>query len=130
MFDPKALELLKRPFLARLSTIDPNGYPHTVPVWFMLDGDDLVFISARDTRKVKNILANPKSAVSIGGEPTDGGGYLIKGDLSIEEDSDKAWVRKFCYHYEDKAKAEQDIADWADIDIVLLRLKPKIVTKT
>jgi PPOX class probable F420-dependent enzyme len=129
MFDEKARDFLKKPILARLSTIDPNGYPHTVPVWYMLEGDDIVFISARDTRKVRNILNNPKGAVTVGGEPADGGGYLVKGDLSIEEDPDDKWVKKFCYHYEDKAKAEHDIADWADVDIALLRLKPKVVNK-
>jgi len=129
MFDPQAHRFLEKPLLARLSTIDQDGYPHTVPVWFMLDGGDVVFISSRDTRKVRNIIANPKGAVTIGGEPADNGGYLIKGDVSIEEDPGDVWVKKFCYHYEDKAKAEQDIADWAELDIVLLRLKPKIIVK-
>lgn len=129
MFDSKAREFLKKPILARLSTIDPNGYPHTVPVWFMLDGDDIVFISACDTHKVRNILANPKGAATVGGELTDSGGYLIKGDLSLEDDPNDDWVKKFCYHYEEKAKAEEDIADWADVNIVLLRLKPKAVLK-
>lgn len=129
MFDDKAREFLRKPILARLSTIDPNGYPHTVPVWFMLDGTDIVFISARDTRKVQYVAVNPKGAVSIGGDSNDGGGYLIKGDLSVEPDPNDAWVKKFCYHYEEKAKAEMDIADWAEIDIVLLRLRPKRVTK-
>jgi general stress protein 26 len=129
VFDPQAHRFLEKPLLARLSTVDQDGYPHTVPVWFMLDGGDVVFISSRDTRKVRNIETNPKGAVTIGGEPADNGGYLVKGDISIEEDRDDMWVKKFCYHYEDKAKAEQDIADWAELDIVLLRLKPKIVVK-
>jgi hypothetical protein len=127
-FDQKALTLLKKPLLARLATVGTDGYPHVVPVWFMLDGNDIVFISSRDTRKVKNLQANPKGAVSVGGAPDDGGGLLIKGNISVEEDPEDRWVKKFCYHYEDKSKAEQDIADWADVDIILLRLKPATVT--
>jgi general stress protein 26 len=112
-----------------MSTLDPDGYPHTVPVWFRLDEDDLVVISVSSTRKVGHIRANPKGAIAIGGDPADGGGYLIKGDFSIEADPDDAWVRKLTYHYEAPEQAEKDIADWADLDIIVLRLKPKVVLK-
>lgn len=129
MFSDAVREFLQKPLIARMSTLDPDGYPHTVPVWFMLDGNDLVVISVRSTRKVGHILANPKGAIVIGGDPADGGGYLIKGDFSLEADLDDAWVRRLTYHYEAPEQAEKDIADWADLDIIVLRLKPKVVLK-
>jgi len=129
MFTDTVREFLQKPLIARMSTLDPAGYPHTVPVWFALDGDDLVMISVRDTRKVGHIRANPKGAVTIGGDPGDGGGYLIKGEFSIEADPEDAWVRKLVYRYEAPEQAEKDIADWADLDIIVLRLKPKVVLK-
>ena len=129
MFNDKVREFLQKPLIARMSTIDPNGYPHTVPVWFALDGDDIVVISVSDTRKVGHIRANPKGAVTIGGDSGDGGGYLIKGEFTIEADPDDAWVRKLTYRYEAPEQAEKDIADWAELDIIVLRLKPKLVIK-
>ncbi len=129
LLNDEAREFLKKPLIARLSTIGPDGYPHTVPVWFMLDGDDLVIISDRSTRKVGHIAANPKGAISIGGDSDDGGGYLIKGDLSIEEDPGDLWLKKITRHYEDEEQAEKDIAAWADLDIILIRLKPRRVYK-
>jgi predicted pyridoxine 5'-phosphate oxidase superfamily flavin-nucleotide-binding protein len=122
-------EFLQKPLIARMSTIDPDGYPHTVPVWFALDRDDIVIISVRSTQKVGHILANPKGAVTIGGHPADGAGYLIKGEFLIETDPDDAWVRKMTYRYEAPEQAEKDIADWAELDIIVLRLKPKAVLK-
>ena len=122
-------EFLQKPLIARMSTIDPDGYPHTVPVWFALDGDDIVIISARDTRKVGHLLANPKGAVAIGGDPADSAGYLIKGKFVIEVDPDDAWVRQLTYRYEAPEQAEKDIAAWAELDIIVLRLKPKVVLK-
>lgn len=112
-----------------MSTIDPAGYPHTVPVWFMLDGDDIVIISDRGTRKVGYMQANPKGAVTIGGDPADGNGYLVKGTFTIEPDPGGAWVRKFVYHYESPEQAEKDLAAWADLDLVVLRLRPEVVLK-
>ena len=129
MFTDTVREFLQKPLVARLSTIDPAGYPHTVPVWFMLAGDDIVVISVSNTRKVGHIRANPKGAIAIGGDPGDGAGYLIKGDLSIETDPDDAWVRKMTYRYEAPEQAEKDVADWADLDIIVLRLKPRLVLK-
>jgi hypothetical protein len=129
MIDDAAREFLRKPLIARLSVIDPDGYPHTVPVWFKLDGDDLVVIAVCETRKVGYAAANPKGAITVGGDSDDGAGYLIKGDFVIEPDPDDAWVKKLTYHYEEPEKAAHDVADWADLDIIVLRLKPRRVIK-
>ena len=129
MFSEPIREFLQKPLVARMSVVDPDGYPHTVPVWFKLDGDDLVIISVRETRKVSYVEANPKGAIAVGGDLTDGGGFLIKGEFVIEPDPDDEWVTQLCFHYEPPDKAAADVADWADLDIVVLRLKPKRVIK-
>lgn len=122
-------EFLKKPLLARISTIDADGYPHTVPVWFDVDGDDLVLISTRDTAKIRYLQANPKGAMTIGGDTGDGGGYLIKGTLTIEEDPGLRWMKQLTYRYEAKEQAEKDIAEWSALDMIIIRLKPVKVLK-
>jgi len=98
MFDEAGREFLHKPLLARMTTVGPDGYPHTVPVWFMLDGDD-------------------------------GGGYLLKGDFTIEEDPDDVWMKKLTYRYESGQQAEKDVREWTDLDIILIRMKVKSVRK-
>ncbi len=120
---------LETPLLARLSTIGADGYPHTVPVWFMLHEDEFVVISFRNTRKVRDIAANPKGAIMIGGEPQDGAGYLFKGDFTIVDDTDRYWTRALTLRYESGAQAEKDIADWSKQDMITIRLKPKMISK-
>jgi nitroimidazol reductase NimA-like FMN-containing flavoprotein (pyridoxamine 5'-phosphate oxidase superfamily) len=121
---------LQKPRIARLATIGGDGYPHVVPIYFMLDGDDLIFGSDRNNRKVKNVLSNPKGAVIIGGERTaDEAGYMIQGDLSIEDDADHVVTRRMLYRYEPKEEAERNLAEWENSDIVLIRLKPKAVIR-
>lgn len=129
MFDEQMRTFLRKPLLARMSTIDPDGYPHTVPVWFLLDGDELAMIVVRETRKIRHIQSNPKGCMSIGGDTGDGGGVLLKGRFRIEEDPHDEWVRKLCYQYETPEKAEKDIADWADLDIVVVFFRPERVIK-
>jgi len=121
---------LKTPRIARLATVGPDGYLHVVPLYFMRDGDDLVFGSDRGERKVRNALANPKGAVVIGGDPaTDEAGYMIQGDLSIEDDVGQAMMRRLLYRYETKEEADRLAAQWADGDKVIIRLRPRSVIR-
>lgn len=129
MLDDAVRVILQKPLLARMSTIDPHGYPHTVPVWFALDGDEIAIIAVRSTRKVGHIRANPKGALTVGGDSGDGGGYLLKGEFRVEEDPHDEWVRKLCYRYEPPEQAERDIDAWADLDIIVLRFMPRVVLK-
>ena len=67
--------------------------------------------------------------MAIGGDPDDGAGYLFKGEFTLEPDPADTWVRKMTYRYETPEQAEQDIADWAELDIIVLRLRPRQVLK-
>ena len=121
---------LQKPRVARLATVGVDGYPHVVPIWFRRDGDDIVFGSDRDNRKVRNILANPKGAVVIGGElPSEDEGYMIQGDLSVTDDVDHASMRKLLLRYETKKDAKRLAEEWAESDLVLIRLKPRKVIR-
>jgi nitroimidazol reductase NimA-like FMN-containing flavoprotein (pyridoxamine 5'-phosphate oxidase superfamily) len=123
-------QFLNKPRIARLATQGVDGYPHVVPIWFRRDGDEIVFGSDRDNRKVRNALANPKGAVVIGGElPIDDEGYMIQGDLSIADDVKHVSMRKLLLRYETKKEAERLAKEWADSDLVVIRLKPKKVIR-
>ena len=130
MFNDQARGVLQKPLIARLATIDSNGYPHVVPLWFEVDGEDIIIISDRNTRKVDHIARNPHGAVQIGGEEDLGVGYLFKGELTVEPDPDYRWLRQVTLRYESGAKAESDIELWrATLDMIVIRLKVKRVIK-
>src|SRR5688572_26137756 len=82
MFDEQARAFLQKPLTARIATNDPSGYPHVVPVWFKLEGDEIVMVSERETRKTRNLRANPKASFSIGGDSDDDAGYLIRCEVA------------------------------------------------
>ncbi len=121
---------LRTPRVARLATIGPDGYPHVVPLYFMRDGDDLVFGSDRDERKVWNARANPRGAVQIGGgDLTAEMGYMIQGDLSIEQDPGQKLMLRMLRRYEPEEEVQQHLAEWGGGDFVLIRLKPRRVIR-
>ncbi len=128
MFNTEVRQLLQKPFIARLSTIDQNGYPHTVPLWFDVDGEDIVIISDRNTRKIDHIARDPKGCVQIGGDA--GAGYLFKGELCVEPDPGYRWLAQITRRYEEGEQAEKDIELWrTTLDMVVIRLMVKRVIK-
>jgi nitroimidazol reductase NimA-like FMN-containing flavoprotein (pyridoxamine 5'-phosphate oxidase superfamily) len=63
--------LLDQPVLARIATAhSTTGQPHVVPVWFAWDGESLWISSFSNTRKVRELKANPLCSILI--EPSPG----------------------------------------------------------
>ncbi|HVB93938.1 MAG TPA: PPOX class F420-dependent oxidoreductase [Acidimicrobiales bacterium] len=60
-----ARDLINRPVIANVATIDHLGAPQLTPVWIDLDGDDLVFNTARGRAKQANLDRRPSVAVSV-----------------------------------------------------------------
>jgi predicted pyridoxine 5'-phosphate oxidase superfamily flavin-nucleotide-binding protein len=129
MFNDEVREFLKKTLLARMSTIDPNGYPHTVPVWFSVDGDELVITAPATTKKLGHIRSNPKGCVTIGGDVNDGGGWMFKGHFRLSDEDKMPWLREQTYRYEPKEQADKDIQEWANWDIRIIRFTVEKVIK-
>jgi PPOX class probable F420-dependent enzyme len=134
MFDEAVLEFLSRPIIVRLSTLGTDGYPHTVPVWFGVEqrgGETLlVVVSDRSARKVRNVVRDPRVALAIGGDPFDGDGYLVRGDMTVEDDPEHEVTHRLIDRYEHGPRNEELRAAWKDDDIVVLRLRPISVVRT
>ena len=47
-----------------LTSTWPDGRPHAMPVWGMWHEDEFWFSSSKDSRKTKNLLANPRCVVA------------------------------------------------------------------
>jgi PPOX class probable F420-dependent enzyme len=128
MFDEAVLQFLSRPIIARLSTVGADGYPHTVPIWFDVErnggGIEMVVVSDRSARKVQNVEQNPKVALTVGGDPFDGDGYLVRGDMTVEDDAEHTVTHRLIDRYEHGPRNSELREAWKDDDIVVLRLRP------
>ena len=49
-----------------LSSIQPDGRPHLVPVWFHWDGEQIVAFSKPHARKVENLRDDPRVMLAVG----------------------------------------------------------------
>jgi PPOX class probable F420-dependent enzyme len=50
---------------AKLATNLPDGQPHVMPGWFVLDGEDLVFTTWGRSVKGRNLRRDPRAAVVV-----------------------------------------------------------------
>jgi general stress protein 26 len=129
VIDDAQRELLQKAVIVRVNTITPEGYPHSVPVWFLLEGDDLIVFSDRSARKVKNVQQNPKGSLAYGGDPVGSPCLLVEGDWTLEDDADHAITARITHYYEPQDAAQQWLDAWKDADHAILRLKPRRVIR-
>jgi PPOX class probable F420-dependent enzyme len=55
----------ERAALVHLATLMPDGAPHSVPVWAGVEDDGLAIFMETGSRKDKNLIADPRVALSV-----------------------------------------------------------------
>jgi len=81
-----------RPAWAILSTIDGDGFPHSVPLGYFRLGRDIVMGVRDGTRKVANVESNPNVSVLLedGSSMADIRGVMLQGHARIVRETDEA----------------------------------------
>ena len=78
-------EFLRAPRIAHFITLRPDGSPHVAPVWYeYLDGEFLVWTSRR-FRKVRNIEADARIALSIASEDQPYRYVVAEGEVTVSD---------------------------------------------
>jgi hypothetical protein len=52
----------------KLGTLTGSGWPHVMPIWFVLDDDELVFSTGRDTVKGRYIRRDDRVSLCVDDE--------------------------------------------------------------
>ena len=63
--DPLIRELVESRLIAILSTLEPDGSIHGVPLWYAADGETIVFATGSKSRKVRNLCRDPRATVVL-----------------------------------------------------------------
>jgi PPOX class probable F420-dependent enzyme len=92
-----------------LTTQTLRGYPHLVPVWFVLDDAGAVWISTgASSAKVRNVRANPRVAL---GFPSDGnvsGDAVAHGTAEVLTSAPDSVLDRFEAKYTWRPNSEPD----------------------
>jgi PPOX class probable F420-dependent enzyme len=97
----KAKALVNRPVLANIATVDAEGRPQLTPVWIDLEGDDLVFNTARGRAKEANLSKNPHVAVSVVDPDDQYNVVVVRGTVHPTEEGADAHIDSLAKKYLD-----------------------------
>jgi PPOX class probable F420-dependent enzyme len=60
--------LTNSPHTGKLATVGRDGQPHVVPIWFVLDGDDVVLTISSSSTKARNIRNQQRVSLCLDDE--------------------------------------------------------------
>jgi PPOX class probable F420-dependent enzyme len=85
--------LNERSHLARIGTVDPDGMPRVVPVWFLIARGELFFTPRMASALLANVRRDPRVCVSIDEEAIPYRKVTVQGFARIarEPGEDDAW---------------------------------------
>jgi PPOX class probable F420-dependent enzyme len=85
----------------KLATVRADGTPHVVPIWFVLDGDDLVFNTGADTVKGRALARTGRAALCVDEEAAPYAYVTVRGPVTLSTDLDEmlVWATRIAERY-------------------------------
>ncbi|TFG09258.1 hypothetical protein EU534_02350 [Candidatus Heimdallarchaeota archaeon] len=109
--------------IARICTKNKDGSIHSIPVWYLVDGENIIVFTPETSQKAKNIRRNRKLSILIDNQDLQSKGVIIYGEsdegvVATEEEALTLFRR---YMDEDHAqkymKGSQKLATWIKFTI-------------
>ncbi len=87
---------------AKLATVRKDGRPHVAPVWFVLDRDDVVFMTHESSLKGKILQRDPRVMISVDDEAFPYGFVRVEGVANVDRPTQAdllLWSRRIAARY-------------------------------
>lgn len=97
--DDKVRALFDGRNFAVLSTLEPDGRPHSTVAWVKRDGDEVLFALPATRRKTANMNRDPRAAVVIFDAASPYDSAQVQGTASIEADPDGVLAEELSHKY-------------------------------
>ncbi len=109
----------------KLATVRRDGRPHVVPIWFLLDGDDVVFTTGRDTVKGRNLLRDGRASLCVDDERPPFGYVVVSGQATATAGASDllVWATRIAERYMGAELADEYGSRNAVESELLVRLK-------
>jgi PPOX class probable F420-dependent enzyme len=118
--------LLEGTRTGKLATVRADGRPHVVPIWFILDGDALIFTTVASSIKAKNFRRDPRVMLCVDDQQPLYSYAIVEGTVETSDNLDelKVWATKIAARYMGENRAEEYGARNAVEGELLVRLRP------
>ncbi|MFD4693926.1 PPOX class F420-dependent oxidoreductase [Streptomyces sp. NPDC058463] len=94
---------------AKVSTVRADGSPHIAPVWFLLDGDDLVFNTGKESVKGRNLARDGRVSICVDDDRPPFAFAVLQGRADLSEDLGelRRWATRIAGRYMGAEAAEE-----------------------
>ena len=105
----------RRAFLAhgtrtgKLATTRADGRPHVVPIWFVLDGDDIILTTGATSVKARNIRRDPRVSLAVDDQQPPYSFVMVEGTAALVENAPDllTWATRIGGRYMGADRAEE-----------------------
>lgn len=93
----------------KLGVVRADGRPHVTPIWFVLDGDDVVFTTHESSVKGKNLRRDPRVVLCVDDETPPFSYVMIEGIVTLSADTDELlkWATEIAGRYMGRERAQE-----------------------
>lgn len=92
-----------------LAVTREDGHPHVTPVWFVLDGDDVIFTTAKQGLKGRCLARDGRVGLSVDDAAPPYSFVVVRGTVELSDDpaAKRTWATRIAARYmgEDQADA-------------------------
>jgi PPOX class probable F420-dependent enzyme len=119
-------KFLKQIRIGFLGTLNKDGSPNSLPLWYEWDGEKVRMFSSEGTGKVRRLRNDPRATLSV----ADGVGAMedwvtVEGTVALLPDGGRELACKLAALYYDAERGKKTIDAWSKkTDWVLLELTP------
>jgi PPOX class probable F420-dependent enzyme len=94
---------------AMVATVRADGRPHVAPVWFVLDGDDVIFNTGANTTKGKGLRHDPRVSLAVDDATPPFSFVVVEGIAELSDDLEEMlpWSTAIAGRYMGADQAEQ-----------------------
>lgn len=92
----------------KLATVGADGRPHVVPIWFVLDGESIIFTTGRDTAKGRRLRRDPRVSLCVDDQEPPYSFVLVEGTAETSADLAEMlhWATRIAARYMGAQRAE------------------------
>jgi PPOX class probable F420-dependent enzyme len=87
--DERRAFLLEGTRTGKVAWISPTGRPHVAPIWFVLDGDDVLFTTHGDSAKGRAFTDGTRLSLLVDDQAPPFSYVKVDGTVTISEDLDE-----------------------------------------
>jgi PPOX class probable F420-dependent enzyme len=98
-FDDATRRLLDGKNFATVATLNPDGGPHSSVVWFIRDGDAILFSTSSTRKKARNLARDPRISVTVFELENPYNSVEIRGSAELLDDPEKALPMRLSHRY-------------------------------